>query len=89
MSYSALSICISLVLSPNILLSSEYAHGSHSLGREKIDLLLRWQALDCTFEDCLNQAKELLFERRYSAAEQTFKKLLTIPLPFAGVAQAC
>jgi len=75
MSYSALSIWISLVLSPNILLSSEYAHSSHSLEREKIDLCSAG-SFDRTFEDRLNQAKELLFERRYSAAEQTFREII-------------
>lgn len=81
MSYSALSICISLVLSPNILLSSEYAHGSHSLEREKIDLCSAG-SFDRTFEDRLNQAKELLFERRYSAAEQTFREIIDDPAAF-------
>ena len=81
MSYSALSICISLVLSRNILLSSEYAHGSHSPEREKIDLFSAG-VFDRKFEDRLEQAKELLFERRYSAAEQGFREIIDDPAGF-------
>lgn len=81
MSYSALSICISLVLSRNILLSSEFAHGSHSLEREKIDLCSAG-VFDRKFEDRLEQAKELLLERRYSAAEQRFREIIDDPAGF-------
>jgi tetratricopeptide (TPR) repeat protein len=81
MSYSALSICISLVLSRNILLSSEYAHCSHSLEREKIALCSAG-SFDRTVEDRLNQAKELLFERHYSAAEQRFREIIDDPAAF-------
>lgn len=83
MSYSALSICISLVLSHNILFSSEYAHGSHGLESEKNDLGSAG-SFDRTFEDRLNQAKELLSERRYSEAEQIFREIIDDPADFLG-----